>query len=365
MFDVNIEPHWIVSHDAVQGFDAHHLLSLLTRVQQFDSIAEAARDMGMSYGGALLLVKRAESRLGAKLLLTHRGRGASLTRLAQTLLWADRRLTARLGPTLQSFSLELAAALNALADQGVGHEQSRVRLQASHGFAVAALLDQLARDERVVDLVFRNSSEALASLGRRDCDFAGFHVPVGEFEAKVVSHYSRWLDPRRHVLLHLAARTQGLIVAAGNPKRLKAIQDLARSGVRFVNRQAGSGTRLLVDLMLQGAKVFPEDVRGYQVHEFTHAAVAAFVASGMADAGVGVETAARKFGMDFVPLARERYFLALEKESLSTKPVRDVIETVQRPSFMRRLQALVGYDATLTGTVQTTDEAFAASSINP
>lgn len=80
----------------------------------------------------------------------------------------------------------------------------------------------------------------------------------------------------------------------------------------------------------------------------------------MADAGVGVETAARKFGMDFVPLAKERYFLALEKESLSTKPVREVIETVQRLSFKRRLQALVGYDATLTGAVQSTAEAFAA-----
>lgn len=361
MFQVRIEPRWEVERDGAPPLDTQALLALLQRVQQHESIAQAARALGLSYRHAWGLVRAGEAYLGGRLLKTHRGRGATPTRLAQALLWADQRVAARLAPTLQTLASELAGELTRLVEQDAAHAPPAVRIQASHGFAVAALLEQMAAEGRPVELGYRNSSDALASLARGDCDMAGFHVPLGRFEAAVVARCARWLDPARHVLIHLAVRNEGLFVAAGNPKRIVRLADLARDGVRFVNRQEGSGTRMLVDLMLADAGIAPSRVHGYETSEFTHAAVAAHVASGMADVGIGVETAARRFGLDFVPLVRERYFFAAEADALARSPLREVLAILRSEAFRARVDALAGYDAADTGRVQTPAEAFARS----
>ncbi|WP_119286963.1 substrate-binding domain-containing protein [Azohydromonas sediminis] len=361
MFQVRIEPRWEVERDGAPPLDTQALLALLQRVQQHESIAQAARALGLSYRHAWGLVRAGEAYLGGRLLQTHRGRGATPTRLAQALLWADQRVAARLAPTLQTLASELAGELTRLVEQDAAHAPPAVRIQASHGFAVAALLEQMAAEGRPVELGYRNSSDALASLARGDCDMAGFHVPLGRFEAAVVARCARWLDPARHVLIHLAVRNEGLFVAAGNPKRIVRLADLARDGVRFVNRQEGSGTRMLVDLMLADAGIAPARVHGYETSEFTHAAVAAHVASGMADVGIGVETAARRFGLDFVPLVRERYFFAAEADALARSPLREVLAILRSDAFRARVDALAGYDAADTGRVQTPAEAFARS----
>lgn len=356
MFEVRIEPRWHVGRDGAKALDLHVLLRLLTQVEQQASIAEAARRLKLSYRNAWGLLRDAESQFGARLLETQRGRGASLTPLAQALLRADTRIVARLSPMLQSLASELAGELARLAEQPAG--PAALRLQASHGFAVAALLERLAADHQPVQLAYRNSSEALAALARHECDIAGFHVPLGEFEPAAMATYSRWLDPQRHVLLQLAVRSEGLFVAPGNPKRIRGVRDLARRGLRFVNRQEGSGTRMLVDLMLARAGIAAADVHGHETQEFTHAAVAAHVASGMADVGLGVETAARRFGLDFVPLLRERYFFAAERDALARAPLATLVEILRSESFRARVEALAGYDAAETGRLLTIAEAF-------
>ena len=108
------------------------------------------------------------------------------------------------------------------------------------------------------------------------------------------------------------------MLAPGNPKSILALADLARPDVRFVNRQFGSGTRILLDLLLKRASVDSGDISGYDTGEFTHSGVAAYIASGLADAGFGVETAARRFKLDFVPVASERYFLVCEDDALTS-----------------------------------------------
>ncbi len=359
MFDVRIEPRWHVGRHGQRSVDLHQLMRLLAQVEQHASIAEASRLLKLSYRNAWGLLRDAESQFGARLLDTQRGRGATLTPLGQALLQADVRIAARLSPMLQSLASELAAELARLAQAQLG--PAALRLQASHGFAVAALLERLSADRQPVQFAYRNSSEALAALARRECDLAGFHVPLGEFEPAAVAHYARWLDPQAHVLLNLAVRAEGLFVAPGNPKRIGAVTDLARPDVRFVNRQEGSGTRMLVDLMLARAGVAAQQVAGHETQEFTHAAVAAHVASGMADVGLGVETAARRFGLDFVPLLRERYFFAVERDALARAPVAAVVEILGSESFRARVDALPGYEATDTGRVVALDEAFGAA----
>ena len=209
-----------------------------------------------------------------------------------------------------------------------------------------------------LELRYRTAIEALASLERHECDLAGFQVPQGEFEAPIMARYAQWLHADDCLLIHLAVRNAGLFVTAGNPKGIRGMADLARPDVRFVNRQIGSSTRHLVELMLQRAGVTTGQVQGYDTNEFTHMAIAAHIASGMADTGMGVETAACRFGLDFIPLVRERYFFAIRKSALETPAMRDLLSIMRSPDYIGYVGQLAGYDARDTGRLQTLQEAF-------
>jgi molybdate-binding protein len=125
-----------------------------------------------------------------------------------------------------------------------------------------------------------------------------------------------------------------------------------------VNRQPGSSTRFLVGLMLQEENIPTSSVSGFEDSEFTHMAIAAHIASGMADVGIGVQTAAHRFGLDFIPLVRERYFFALNRNSLQQINVEKFIHFMRSQDYLQFLGQLVGYDATEAGKIQTLDEAF-------
>ena len=357
MFKVHIRPHWEISCHGSAALDTAALLSLLIAVQDTGSIAQAAKAVKLSYRYAWGLLREAETLFGDSLLQTGRGRGTTLTALAQKLVWADRRISARLSPTLESLASELEAELGKMAAE----QMRMIRMDASHGFAVAALMAHLNKIELSVELRYRNSTDAVAALSRRECDLAGFHVPTGQFEQAAVACYTRWLDPKEHCLIHLAVRHQGLFVAPGNPLMIDGLASLARPDVRFVNRQVGSGTRMLLELMLADAGVSPHDIGGFNSAEFTHSAVAAYIASGMADVGIGVRTAAQRFKLDFLPLARERYFFAVRIDALTDPLIRQLITVLQTPGYHERVNELTGYDATDTGAIMSLEQAFGAS----
>ena len=195
-------------------------------------------------------------------------------------------------------------------------------------------------------------------MSRQECDLAGFHVPLGEFEKPAMASYAKWLNRRSDSLIHLAVRSQGLFVAAGNPKQIHNLADLPRSDLRFVNREAGSGTRKLLELMLDGSGISHHKINGFENTEFTHSAVAAFIASGMADVGFGVQTAAQRFGLDFIPLVRERYFFALPSASLNDPLMQSVIAILRSPGLRETINQLPGYDATDTGLILSLQEIF-------
>jgi molybdate-binding protein len=233
-----------------------------------------------------------------------------------------------------------------------------IRMDASHGFAVAALTGYLDKLELPVELRYRTSLDAVAALARRECDLAGFHVPEGEFEEQTARRYLRWLDPERHCLVHICGRQQGLLVAPGNPLAIQDLADLARPGVRFVNRQTGSGTRMLLEMMLERAGIDGETINGWNSAEFTHSAVAAYIASGMADVGIGMRTAAEQFKLGFVPLLRERYFFALHLDALEDSLMAQLLAVLRQPGYHRLVNALPGYDAARTGSIESIQEAF-------
>ncbi|MDH6594141.1 molybdate transport repressor ModE-like protein [Variovorax sp. TBS-050B] len=353
MHEVQIRPQWTIRQPDGATLPPR-VIELLVKVLEHGSLSSACAACGVSYRHAWELVRQGEAMFGQPLVAMQRGKGSSLTPLGEKLVWADRRIEARLSPLLDSLASELGAEIEKL----IPTSPSLLRIHASHGFAIEALHGYLAAAQVPSDLRYCGSEEAVASLHHGSCDVAGFHVPLGAFEAEAVAHYHAWLDSGTQKLIGMATRHQGLMVAPGNPKKIYTLADLARPDVRFINRQPGSGTRYLFDLQLREQGIAPESIRGYEQCEFTHAAVAAFVASGMADAGYGVETPARQFKLDFISNQVERYFLLCDERSLAAPIVQRMLAILQGEAYRQAVNRLPGYEAVDCGRVLSLGEAF-------
>ena len=248
MYKVSIQPQWTIRHADGMALSPK-LLALLLQVHESGSLSAACRQHGASYRHAWELVRTGEAMFGAPLLRMERGKGSSLTELGETLVWADRRIAARLDPALASLSSELEVEI----ERVVSANPPPLRVHASHGFAVETMFEAMARRQVSVERKYVPSVDAVASLHDGGCDLAGFHVPLGDFEGRILAEYARWLDPATCRVVCTVKRRQGLMVAAGNPLKIYDVRDLARPEVRFINRQRGSGTRLLLECMLEQA----------------------------------------------------------------------------------------------------------------
>jgi molybdate transport repressor ModE-like protein len=350
-----IKPQWLLRDDgASRQQNLPTLLRLLTAVYEEKNLSKACRTVGLSYRHAWGLIKSGRQIFGVPLANFTRGQGATLTPLGEKLVWADKRIGARLSPVLES----LAAEVEAEIERARADSKTILRIHASHGYAVAALRDFLVERGVAVELQFRGSADGLMALCQANCELAGFHVPQGDLQAQVLEHYIKWLKPRSQRLISLATRRQGIMVAKGNPRKIAALTDLARPGVRFANRQRGSGTRLLLELLLRSENLSSSEISGFEIVEFTHDAVAAYIASGMADTGLGVETAARKFHLDFIPLVSERYFLACHIDSIASQRVQEVIDILRSNQFRALINDCHGLDSADSGAIASIDEAF-------
>lgn len=325
-------------------------LKLLEGVAQFGKLTEAARACELSYRHAWNLLEKWRLLFGSPLVELTQGRGAALTPLGERLMRAEQRARARLTPTLESLGSEVNAAIADL----LGQDRKHLRIHASHGYAVERMVDMLKTSgEPLIELTYRDATEALASLGRNRCDLAGFHIPEGPIAQKLMPRYATLLSARNLRIIELCTRVQGLILAKTNPKRIRKLADLMRGDVRFINRQRGSGTRALTEALIADARLDPTRIQGFDAAEFTHDAVAAFVASDMADVGIGVETAARKFGLDFAPLVTERYLFACKVDSLEWPLMQGLLDLLSSAPFRSAVSGIPGYNAQRSGTIYT------------
>ena len=320
---------------------ANPLIDLLRTLRDTGSITAAARALGGSYRHTWGMLKHWEAALGAELVVWAKGQPARLTPLAERLLWAETRARTRLTPHIEALRSELERVLSFAFDQA--HEALTV--YASHDLALPHLRDHADALGLHIDLRFAGSTDALQALAHGRCDVAGFHVPAladGKQPAFARALKSL-LEPGRHKLIASHRRRQGLIVASGNPRALHTVADLAQPGLHYVNRQPGSGTRLLAEHLLAEAGVDADAIDGFHGPcEETHVAVAAAVASGAADAGLGIEAAAAQFSAGFVPLVEEDYYLLCRKEALDSAAVVRLRELLAGPDWGAALAALPG-----------------------
>jgi molybdate transport repressor ModE-like protein len=355
MFKVSIRPHWQLQ--APDGDTVvQRLIDLLVGIHESGSLAGACARSDVSYRYAWGILQRGQKIFGTPLVTSSRGSGAQLTALGEKLVWADKRISARLSPVLDSLASEIEVEF----ERAVAHADAILRIHASHGFAVETLHRFLTRRQIAADLKYRSSREVLASLTRGNCDMAGLHVPIGDLEGKFLRLYANAFRSGAYRLIDLSTRRQGLMVAHGNPKKIRRIADLTRRGVRFVNREPDSGTRFLFDQLLIKHRVDGSAIDGYETGEFTHAAVAAYVASGMADAGFGIETPAQRFGLDFIPLVKERYFFLVRAEHAESATIAQATSILRSSEFRKAVQTLPGYDAAHCGRMLDLPAAFPA-----
>lgn len=314
--------------------------ALLAGLQRHATLKGAADEIGLSYRAAWGLLVDASRLAGGPLAEMQRGRGARLTRLGAELLRNDEGLKRAMQPLRERFAVQAAPAAAV----------SPLRVAASHDPLLADFCERFAVPAGLVgELSFRGSEECLALFSRGAVEIGGFHLDDVDLR--------RFVRPRRDSLVRFAEREQGLIVARGNPKRLSSLADVAHRHARFVNRQRGSGTRRHVDRLLAEAGIAAEAIRGYSTEEHTHLAVAATVATGRADAGFGVHAAAAQFGLDFVPVLREQYWLALRSATLASPAGQRLLEAIAGKPLSRIARKLPGYDLRQSGSVVGADEA--------
>ena len=243
------------------------------------------------------------------------------------------------------------------ADAGPGQTEQVLHLVGSHDLALEVLAGRLRGHQQPVTLevVATDSLDGLFALARGAADLAGTHLLDPETGEHNVPFVRRLLPGEAVLLVTLAHRQQGLIVAAGNPKQIQSINDLGGENVTIVNRHRGSGTRVLLDDALLRAGVDPTTLTGYEREEATHLAVAGAVAAGTADAGLGILAAARAYGLDFVPVARERYELALRPATARRPALQRLLETLRSTDFRAVVTAMGGYDTAESGTVRSVE----------
>ena len=221
----------------------------------------------------------------------------------------------------------------------------------SHDINIDILADEIRRQGHNIRISSGNvgSLGGLIALKKGSCHMAGSHLLDTETGEYNISYIKRYLKGVRISLFHLVLRDQGLIVAKGNPKGIKGIEDLAGSDIVFVNRQAGSGTRVLFDYNLGQLGIEPKAIKGYDHDEFTHMAVAVDVMSGAADCGMGIFAAARALDLDFVPMVREQYDLVIPSAMVEQPNIKVVLDTIRSRHFRERVAALGGYDPSKSG----------------
>ena len=366
------------------------LIDLLRAVSQAGSISAAARAMKLSYRHVWGELKRWETVLGHELIVWDKGQAARLTEFASKLMWAEAQAQARLAPQIEALQNELERTF-AIAFDDSAHV---VTLYASHDDALSRLRDHALQQQSEprlenrsgdghgdghgdgsgdgnlnrhaeaqglggapsgrlhLDIRFTGSVDAIRALNEGRCVMAGFHTQQHPAIRSLAARtYKPLLKPGLHKIIGFAERTQGLMVAPGNPLGLKNLHDVARTGAGFVNRALGTGTRVLLDELLAQAGLTSDALSGYAHNEPSHTAVAQTIASGSADTGLGIEQAARSRGLDFVPLLRENYHLVCLKSALEEPAIRALRTLLQSKAWQQTLSGMPGYAPSSSGEV--------------
>jgi len=223
----------------------------------------------------------------------------------------------------------------------------------SHDNTLDVLANQIRGGQKHLTLSSSHvgSMGGLMAIKKGGCHLAGSHLLDTQDGSYNISYVKKYLPDIQVKLVNLVLRDQGLILPPGNPKAIQGIEDLGRKDITFLNRQAGSGTRILLDYRLKQLGIDPSDVKGYENEEFTHMSVAVAVLSGAVDVALGIYAAARALNLDFIPVVTEQYDLIIPEIYFETEKIRILLETINSSEFKKQVETLGGYSIEKTGQV--------------
>ncbi len=333
------------------------LFVLLQEIDQHGSIGTAAKRCDISYRSAWNLLNQWQDQLGTSLVITHQGRGTTLDLLGRKLLWGYQYAKEQSAPPLRAVRERVIRECQEAADQ---LSSPGIRIYASHCLSHPVLCDMLEHETRIRPrMTHGGSARCLEHLSAGDCTMAGFHLAEGPLAVGFIRHYLQFFAPGEYRVVQAVRRRQGLMIKPGNPRQITGLNDLTRDDLQFVNRQANSGTRMLLDLLLESQSIDNTGIRGYDHIEFTHSAVSAMVAGDRADVGIGTEAAAVAFDLDFIPLATEVYYYAVRRSEWQHPGVRAVRAVLGGARWRQAISVMDGFDSTESGTSLDADELVA------
>jgi len=231
--------------------------------------------------------------------------------------------------------------------------ENTVVVTGSHDNTLDLLADQIKKINGNISISSSHvgSMGGLMAIKKRACHMAGVHLLDPEDGSYNISYIKKYLPHQKVWLVNLVMRDQGLIVPKGNPENIQSIEDIKNRGLQFINRQPGSGTRILFDYKLKNLGISPEDIKGYQNDEYTHMSVAVAVLSQRANTGLGIQAAAQALDLDFIPVVTEEYDLVIPDIFYNTAKIQVLLETIKTEDFQERVISLGGYSTKNTGRV--------------
>jgi len=231
--------------------------------------------------------------------------------------------------------------------------KNNIVVTGSHDLVLDILRNELREEFSDFNLVSFNvgSMGGLLALKQKRTHLATAHLLDPESGEYNFPYIKKMLPQSELIVVNLTYREQGIMVKRGNPKNIKGIDDLVKKDIKFINRQKGSGTRVLLDYLLKKKGINPLDIQGYSKEEYTHLMVASAVAEGSVDAGLGILSAAKAFGLDFVPVAKERYDIIIPKEYYSSLKIQKLLTVIRSEKFRKKVLSLGGYNLSQSGKV--------------
>lgn len=236
-----------------------------------------------------------------------------------------------------------------------GVKNNHLVIMGSNDMTIELLSHEIERRFPEISVSWANvgSIGGLVALERGICHVAGCHLFDPITGAYNLPYLPQYLPNMETVVVNLVYREQGLMVRAGNPLEIKGLQDLARPGITFINRQQGSGTRLLLDFKLEEIVIDPKQIMGYEREVFTHTEVAIGVLNGTSHVGLGIFSAAKALGLEFIPIAQERYDLIIPQQNLHTNPIKALLQVIGSDQFKEMVNQMGGYGTKDSGKLMT------------
>lgn len=332
------------------------LLALLDAIVEYGSLQQASEACGLSYRHSWGLLKKLEKLFNSPLVQQQRGRtgGTLLTQLGQAIRTNLQETESKLAGLLAEQSQQLHDTVTQFAGT---ETTATVRVSASSDLLIHLLSQSLqSQHQDRYEFTTRGSIESLRRLSKRQCDIVGFHLPLGRLWDTARASFKPWLDKLNPQLMVIATRRQGLMLR--DTKKVHSLHDLCKRSVSFINRQEESGTRILFDELLKQHNIDKGEINGYNRTEYTHLAVADMINNGDVDAGFGIETAAIKFDLHFIPLVKELYLLAF-RQGQSNSCVEEIQACLNSATLQAELSGLVGYKTDQTARMISLQELYA------